>query len=120
MTGSVQLPRGFLVAGNLQTFSGRPWAEAAVVKLVQDGQRRILIEPRGSQRLSSQSLWDLRVSKRLSAGPRSTVDLRVDFLNLLNDSAEEGLRSDVASAPKEDFGQPNVWMDPRRVMVSVQ
>ena len=54
-----------------------------------------MIEPRGSRRLSSQSLLDLRVSKMLRLGSAGTMDLRFDVLNLLNDSAEESLQSDV-------------------------
>jgi hypothetical protein len=116
-TGSIRLPWNFLVAGNLQTLSGRPWAAAALVSLPQ-GSQRILLEPRGSRRLSSQSLLDFRVSKQLSAGPGSAIDLRVDVLNLLNGSAEEALVSDVASAGT--FGKPSVFMDPRRLMLSVR
>jgi len=45
-------------------------------------------------------------------------------LNLLNDSAEESLQSDVlfnrAGQTNPTFGQPNVFMDPRRAMVSVR
>jgi hypothetical protein len=116
-TGSVQLPWGVLVAGNLQVFSGRPWAATALVPLPQDS-RRLLLEPKGSRRLSSQSLFDVRVSKRFSTGPRSTVDVSLDVLNLLNDSAEEALASDVNTA--SNFGQATVFMDPRRVMLSVR
>ncbi len=64
--GSIDIAgTGFLVAANAQHFSGKPWAATAQVALPQ-GDQRILLEPRGSRRLSSQTLVDLRVSKRLS------------------------------------------------------
>ena len=117
----MRLPWSILVAANLQCFSGRPWAATALVPLPQTNNQptqRVLLEPRGSRRLSSQSLLDFRVAKTLAVGSAGTIDLRLDVLNLLNDSAEEALRSDVLSAPT--FGQPNVFMDPRRVMLSVR
>ena len=120
-SGVVRLPWGILVAANLQSFSGRPWAATALVPLPQTNNQptqRVLLEPRGSRRLSSQSLLDFRVAKTLAVGSAGTIDLRLDVLNLLNDGAEEALRSDVLSAPT--FGQPNVFMDPRRAMLSVR
>src|SRR5206468_5406089 len=56
--GTIDLPRtGFSVGANLQYFSGKPWAATAQISLPQ-GDQRILLEPRGSRRLSSQSLLD--------------------------------------------------------------
>ena len=52
-------------------FSGKPWAATAQVSLPQ-GDQRILLEPRGSRRLSSQSLLDLRVSRTIRVRRRGT------------------------------------------------
>jgi hypothetical protein len=117
LMGSVDLGRtGVVVAGTLQTFSGKPWAATAQVLLPQ-GDQRILLEPRGSRRLSSQSLLDLRVSRlfRLGAG---RIELLVDVLNVFNDAAEEGLATDNLFSPA--FGQPTTFVDPRRAMVGVR
>jgi len=124
-TGVARLPwQGIVVAANLQVFSGKPWMATAQVQLPQSGAQRIMIEPRGSERLSSQSLLDLRVSKTLRVGSAGTVDLRLDVLNLLNDSAEEAIATDVlfnaAGVRQATFGQPNAFMDPRRVMLSAR
>jgi hypothetical protein len=123
-TGVAHLPwQNILVAANLQWFSGKPWAATAQVSLPQ-GSQRILVEPRGSRRLSSQSLLDFRVSKRFSVGSAGTIDLRLDVLNLLNDTAEEALASDVqftsSNQRNASFGQPTLFMDPRRAMLSVR
>jgi hypothetical protein len=118
LMGSVDVPRtGLVVAANVQHFSGKPWAATAQISLTQ-GDQRILLEPRGSRRLSSQTLVDLRVSKRIALGGTSSVELLVDVLNALNDSAEEALTTDVLSS--RNFGQSSVFMDPRRAMLGVR
>ena len=117
--GSVDVPRtGVVVAANFQYFSGKSWAASAVVPLPQTNQQRILIEPRGSRRLSPQSLLDVRVSKTLSLGNLGRVDFMLDVLNALNDKAEEAIVTDNFFSAT--FAQPSVFMDPRRAMVSVR
>ena len=116
--GSVDVPRtGVVVATNLQYFSGKPYAATAQVTLTQ-GSQRILLEPPGSRRLSSQTLLDLRVSRAISFGGLGRVELLVDILNALNDTAEEGLATDNFFSP--NFAQPSVFMDPRRAMIGVR
>jgi hypothetical protein len=120
--GSVDIPgTGVVVAANLQYFSGKPWAETALVALPQTGNQptqRVLLEPRGSQRLSSQTLLDIRVSRVFSLGRAGRIELLADVLNALNDSAEEALSTDYLFSP--NFAQPTVFMDPRRAMIGVR
>ena len=117
--GSVDVPKtGFVLAANFRYFSGKPWAATAQVSLGPQGSRRILLEPPGSRRLSSQSLLDLRVSRTLQFGAVGRLELLMDLLNLLNDTAEEGLVTDNRFSPT--FGQPNVFMNPRRAMLSAR
>jgi hypothetical protein len=118
-TGVVNLPwYGMLVAGNFQYFSGRPWAATAVVPLPQSPVQRILLEPRGTRRLDSQTLLDLRISKTFSLGTAGRADVIFDMLNLLNDTAAEALASDNKFA--SNFGQDTLFMDPRRAMIGVR
>ena len=118
LMGSVDVPRtGFVIAANLQYFSGKPWAATTQITLPQ-GDQRIQLEPRGTRRLSSQTLLDLRVSRTISFGGLGRVELLLDLLNALNDTAEEGLATDNLFSP--NFGQPTVFVDPRRAMVSVR
>jgi hypothetical protein len=115
--GTMQVPRtGMVVSANFQQFSGKPWAATTQVSLPQ-GDQRILIETRGSRRLSSQSLLDLRVSKTFAFGT-GRVEVLFDVLNLLNDTAGEALASDNLFS--SNFGQPTVFMDPRRAMLGVR
>ena len=117
--GSVDVPKtGFVLAGNFRYFSGKPWAATTQVTLGAQGSRRILLEAPGSRRLSSQSLLDFRVSRTLRFGGAGRVELLMDVLNLLNDTAEEGLVTDNRFS--STFGQPNVFMNPRRAMLSAR
>jgi hypothetical protein len=117
-TGVVHLPwQGLLVAANLQYFSGRPWAATTQVTLPQ-GNQRIFLETRGTRRLSSQALLDLRVSKNFALGNAGNVDVIFDVLNLLDDTAEEALASDNRFAAT--FGRASQFMDPRRAMIGVR
>jgi hypothetical protein len=116
--GSVDVPRtGVTLAANLQYFSGKPWAATAQTGQLPQGDLRILIEPRGSRRMSSQSPLDVRVSRAFHFGDQR-VELLVDVLNVLNDSAEEGLATDNLFSA--NFNRPTIFMDPRRVMFGVR
>ncbi len=115
---SVDVPRtGFVIAANLQLLSGKPWAKTAFIN-PNESARAVLIESRGTQRLSSQTLLDFRVSRAFRLGNVGRAELRLDVLNALNDTAEESLRSEVYNAAA--VGQPNIFIDPRRAMVSVR
>jgi hypothetical protein len=108
---------GFVVAANFQQFSGKPWAAAAQIALPQ-GDQRVLLEPRGSRRLSSQSLLDLRVSRPIALRGVGRIELLLDVLNALNEAAEEGVATDNLFSP--NFGQAIAFVDPRRAMVSAR
>jgi hypothetical protein len=116
--GSIDVRRtGFVVAANFRHFTGKPWAASATVSLPQ-GNRRILLEPPGSRRLSSQSLLDIRASKTLRFGSVGRVELLIDLLNVLDDTAEEGLATDNLFG--STFAQPTVFINPRRVMLGAR
>ena len=122
---SVNVPRtGLVFAGNIQYFTGKPWAAAAQVPLAQNPNgQRILLEPRGTRRLSSQTLLDLRLSRSFALGKASRLELLVDLLNALNETAEESIANDVqltATAVVSNFGLPNAFVDPRRVMLGAR
>jgi hypothetical protein len=118
VTGTIDVPRtGFVIGANLQYFSGKPWAATVQMALPQ-GDQRILLEPRGSRRLSSQSILDVRLSRSISLGRAGRIELLLDVLNALNDTAEEALATDNLFSP--NFNRPTVFMDPRRAMLGVR
>jgi hypothetical protein len=108
---------GVVIAGNLQYFSGKPWAASAQVVLPQ-GDQRVLLEPRGSRRLPAQTLLDVRVSKAWAPGGATRVELLLDVLNALNDDSAESLATDNAFST--NFGAPATFVDPRRLMLGVR
>jgi hypothetical protein len=58
------------------------------------------------------------VSKTIALGGVGRIELLLDVLNALNDTAGEGLATDNLFSP--NFGQPTVFMDPRRAMIGVR
>jgi hypothetical protein len=117
--GTVDVPHtGIVVAANLQYFSGKPWAATTQITNLKQGPQRILLEPRGSRRLSSQSLLDLRVSRAIPFGRGRHGEILFDLLNALNDTAEESLASDDLFSP--NFGRPSTFIDPRRAMIGLR
>jgi hypothetical protein len=117
-SASLRVPRtGFVVAASAQHFSGKPWAASAQITLPQ-GNQRVLLESRGSRRLSSQTLLDVRLSRTIRLHSQTRVELLLDVLNALNEAAEEALATD--NLYSSNFGQPTVFVDPRRVMLSVR
>jgi hypothetical protein len=121
VVGAVDVPgTGITVAANLQYSSGKPWAQTTIVNTTTgQGPLRILLEPRGTRRLSSQMPLDLRVSKTIAVrGVR--LDLLLDVLNALNDTAGEGLATDNVVSLPGGVVQPTVFMDPRRAMLGIR
>jgi len=98
-------------------FSGKPWAASAQFDLKQ-GNQRILLEPRGSRRLSSRSLLDVRVSRSIPFGHGRRGEILFDVLNALNDTGEESLATDNLFSP--NFGRPSIFIDPRRAMIGMR
>ena len=116
--GSADIPRtGLVVAANLQYFSGKPWAATAQIVLAQ-GDQRVLLEPRGSRRLPSQTLLDVRVSRPVRLPGSGRLELMLDVLNVLNDTAAESIASDNLFSV--NFGAGSTFIDPRRAMLSAR
>ena len=77
----------------------------------------------GSRRLSSQTLLDVRLSTAITLGKLGRIDLLLDVLNLLNDTAEESLATETLMTEtvfSPTFGQPVSFVDPRRAMIGVR
>ncbi|HKW02569.1 MAG TPA: TonB-dependent receptor [Vicinamibacterales bacterium] len=116
--GSVDVPRtGIAVAANYQYFSGKPWAATTLLPLPQ-GSQRVLLETRGTRRLPSQSLLDLRVSRWFTLGRAERVELLLDVYNVFNETAAESLATD--NLFNLNFQKPTVFVDPRRVMLGAK
>ena len=122
LMGSVDVPRtGLVVAANLQYFSGKPWAATAQVTLPQ-GPQRILLEPRGSRRLSSQTLLDVRVSRTITLGGSDdrAAPGRAQRAQRHGGGGPGDRDTDDGDVFSPTFGQPVSFMDPRRAMIGVR
>ena len=116
--GSLPIPgTGLVLATNFQYLTGLPWAAAAQVSLPQ-GLTRILLETPGTRRLSSQALMDVRLSRTVELAPKARLELLVDLFNGFNSTAEERLADDNLFS--QNFGNPSVFVDPRRAMLGVR
>src|SRR5262249_25290903 len=84
-------PWDFLVSGNLQHQSGRPWArQVRVSGLGFPSSPTIYMEPLdGSRRVPSLNLIDARVQKTIPLGAGANLDLFLDMLNLTNTDTTE-------------------------------
>ncbi len=115
---TVDVPKiDVMIGANFQYLSGTPWAATAVVGLPQ-GFRSIFIEPRGSRRLPSQSLLDLRLSKTFRFSRDGRVELLVDIFNALNATTTERVRSTNFFSPT--FEEGRAYITPRRAMLGVK
>jgi len=116
-----RLPWGFLVSGNLQHQTGRPWArQIRVAGLGFPTRPTIYVEPLdGSRRVPNLDLIDARVQKSIPLGrPGLYLDLFLDALNLTNtDNTENVLsrRGDVTT-----FGVPSRFVYPRRLQLGAR
>ena len=119
--GSADVPHlGLVVAANFQYLSGKPWAATATVNMgAQNMAMRVLLEPPGTRRLPSQTLLDFRVSRAFRAGRQHRIDIMLDVFNALNDASWESIETDDYFAG-DHFGAGNVFVDPRRAMLSVR
>ncbi len=65
----------------------------------------------------------MRVSTAITLGRLGRIDLLLDVLNVLNDTAEESLATETLMTEtvlSPTFGQPVSFVDPRRAMLGVR
>ncbi len=115
-----QLPKDFVAAVNLSSRSG-----ANLVRRIRtpgsltNFASTILLEERGaSGRLSSVNLIDVRLEKSFSFGNDLEFALSADVFNLLNDDAEQTVRSSFVTSSV--FNLPAGFINPRRVQLGAK
>jgi Carboxypeptidase regulatory-like domain/TonB-dependent Receptor Plug Domain len=117
-----KFPWGFLVSGNLQHQTGRPWArQIRVPGLGFPSSPTIYMEPiDGSRRVPNLDLIDARIQKSFAFGAAgANVDIFIDALNLTNADATESVlsrRGDQAAS----FGVPARYVYPRRLTLGAK
>jgi hypothetical protein len=115
------LPWNFLVSGNLQHQTGRPWArQVRVSGLGFPSSPTIYMDPLdGSRRVPSLDLIDARVQKSFLLGAGTNLDLFLDMLNLTNTDATENVLSRRGDQPST-FGVASRYVYPRRLQLGVR
>jgi hypothetical protein len=115
-----QMPLDFLVGLNFQYSDGVPRIRRVAINSVTGISTRILTSPRGEVgRYPSQSLLDIRVQKDFVLDDRGTrIGFFADALNLLNDDANEGVRSSLAASSV--YKLPTTFIFPRRFQVGAK
>jgi hypothetical protein len=112
-----RVPKLDVILGvSFQHLSGVPWAGQYAVRLPQ-GRIPVYVEPRGSRRLDSQTLLDLRVSKDFALTGSARLELLVDVFNVFNVSTYQSANS---SAFTDAFGDGRGPMDPRKAMLGAR
>jgi len=112
-----EAPAGFTLGANFVYQSGRPWARTIRTDLGVPVE--FLAEKvDGSRRVPAWKLLDLRLQKEFSLGGKAHVAVFADALNLLNNDANESVAA--REGTNEGFGQPTLFLDPRRLMVGAK
>ncbi len=139
-TGVQELPFEFQVSGIFTEGSGRPYNIIAGVDLNGDGDATVSPGPdrarttpadpstsigRNTGRLPRERRLDARVSKRIKVGPRSTLSLTLDMLNLLNRTNFTDVNrvfgiGAYPSAPLPTFGQFTQAGPPRQLQIGAR
>jgi len=94
--GTVVLPLDFHLSPRFVYVSGAAWTRAVRVPVV-SGAPTVMIEPRGSQRLTSRIDFDLRLEKVFRFSEKIRVGLIGEVFNVLNRGAERYIYTDVSS-----------------------
>ncbi len=140
VTGMQELRHGIHVAGILTAGSGRPYNIIAGADLNGDGDATVSPGPdrartvpsnpatsigRNTGRLPREHRLDLRVTKRIAAGPRSTLTASLDVLNVFNVTNFTDVNrvfgtGAYPSQPLPSFGQFTQAGPPRQVQVGAR
>jgi len=94
--GTVVLPLDFNLSPRLTYVSGAAWTRSVRVPVV-SGAPTVMIEPRGSQRLTSRIDFDIRLEKVFRFSDKIRLGLIGDVFNALNRGAERYIYTDVSS-----------------------
>jgi hypothetical protein len=118
---SYRLPKGVLVAANIQYQSGRFYSrQIRVSGLGFPAAPTINMEANtGDRRVPATEMVDLRAQKEFALSRSTTkLGLFLDVLNLNNSDQSEGVASTLGTS--SSFGAPTRYVPPRRAMVGAK
>jgi hypothetical protein len=116
VTGAYDIPRlDVLVAVDLMSASGTPFAPQALVSLPQGRLSVNIAPPDGTYRLPFENILSLRFTKMMFRQRDRRLELGAEIRNVLQDTAYENITT--ANFFTSTFGQGSTWADPRRLVL---
>jgi hypothetical protein len=115
-----QFPWGLMVSTNIQHQTGRPWTRQVRIGGLGFPAPVMVLAERidGSRRVDDLNLVDIRAQKSINLGATRKADLFVDFLNIANTGAAEGVLSRLGTAAT--YGARSSFTFPRRAMIGAK
>ncbi len=121
LQGNYDLPWELKLSGVMNFQSGRPYKIARQIVAPSSAKVRFISIPNlDENRLDSQTVLDLSLGKRFQLGDRFFLNLDLQFLNLLNDSAITYYASERFSDQVVNPGDelvPTDWLYPRMMRI---
>lgn len=94
LSGTVDLPWGFMAGAFYQFYSGEYWTPYVQVRgLYRNDRANVFLNERGSEQLPDRHLVDLKLSKQFRLGDKLALTVFADSFNLLNSGTELGVDS---------------------------
>jgi outer membrane receptor protein involved in Fe transport len=116
IAGIYSFPQGFNTGWFLRHQSGDTWTPTVLVRGLNQGPFRIFGLPRGSNRLPSQTILDLRVEKQFQIYS-GQIRLTADISNLFNSAYTTAVNDHFES---HSFGDPTDVTAPRSVRIGLR
>jgi hypothetical protein len=117
LQASYSFPWGILASVNYLYQTGTP--TGTIVKIYPDqGNRKILAEPKGRQRYKPWSLLDFRLQKTLNIHKSLRLDAMIDVFNLLNSATVTTYRSH--NLWELTYNEPSDIFYPRRLQIGLR
>jgi outer membrane receptor protein involved in Fe transport len=117
ISGTYIFPYGIMFSAYFAHEQGRPLNRTIPVSLDQ-GRREIAAEPRGSQRLPSQTYLDLRVEKEFKLWKETRLKFLIDVWNIFNNDYHYEIAS--MNAASAAYLAPRNYALPRRAQLGVR
>ncbi len=117
MSGTYIFPYGIMLSAYFAYDQGRPFNRTVRVWLDQ-GRRRIAVEPRGSQRYPNPTYLDLRLEKEFKLWGRTRLKLLIDVWNTFNADYNNWVAE--TNAASDAYLAPGGYVLPRRAQLGIR
>jgi hypothetical protein len=109
LSGSVDAGWGMRLTPVLKMQSGAPYGRVIAANLNFNTAQLILVEPLGTRRQETVTVFDIRAEKQLRFGAKARIGLFLDLYNLMNSNTELNINWRAGAA----FEKPTTVLPPR-------